>query len=87
MESQIIHKLKSVQAEKGLSDKEMAQRLGCSRQLYQMARTGKIPLGHKIIKGISVAFPELQADILIFLSESANKLSDEAKENDTAGIR
>lgn len=69
--------------ERGLSDKEMAGRLGCSRQLYQKTRAGMTPVGHKILKGISTTFPEFQPDILIFLSKGANKLADKDNGNDT----
>lgn len=83
----IISKLKGIQKDKGLSDREMAEKLGCSRQLYQMTRSGKIPLRHKVLQGISIAFPELQPDILFFLSSNANKLPNEANTNDTSRLR
>jgi len=77
--SELISKLQYIQANEGLADKEMARRLGCSRQLYQMTRTGKIPPGNKILKGISIAFPELQQDVIYFLSNNDNVLSNNVK--------
>ena len=37
----IVEKLVEVQGKHEFSDDQMADMLGCSRQLYQMARTGK----------------------------------------------
>jgi len=76
--SELTGKLKYMQVHEGLTDKEMAIRLGCSRQLYQMTRTGKIPPGNKILRGISAAFPELQQDVIYFLSRNDNRLSTNA---------
>lgn len=59
-----------------MSDMEMAQRLGCSRQLYQATRVGKLSLNNKIIKGILKAFPQLRDDVIYFLSYDAKKWSD-----------
>lgn len=72
MDNSIVSKLKDIQAREGLTDAEMAERLGCSRQLYQGTRTEKIPIGRRVIGGIPKAFPELQDDVLVFLSIDAN---------------
>lgn len=74
MVGNLVSTLRGIQKAEGLSDMEMAKRLGCSRQLYQMTRTGKIPLGKKILTGISAAFPELQQDVIYFLSNDANEI-------------
>jgi len=80
MLSGIISKLKGIQVREGLSDGDMAERLGCSRQLYQGTRTGRTPLGNKILKGITAAFPDLEQDVVIyFLSSDASKLPNNAK--------
>ena len=60
---------------------DMAERLNCSRQLYQGTRSGKIPPGNKILKGISIAFPDLQEDVIYFLSNDANRLPEGANRN------
>lgn len=78
MASELIRKIEKIQVEKGMSDKEMAKKLGCSRQLYQKTRNNNIPLGKRILRGICVAFPELQPDILFFLTRDANRLPDSA---------
>jgi len=68
VQSQVIDKLKGIQEREGMSDMKMAQRLVCSRQLYQATRTGKLPVNNKIIRGILKAFPELEQDVIYFLS-------------------
>jgi len=75
----VIGRLRDIQLSKRLADMEMARQLGCSRQLYQMTRSGKIPLGNKILKGILTTFPELEQDVIYFLSSNDKKLSDNAK--------
>ncbi len=80
MEVTLLTKIKEIQSREGLTDSEIAKRLNCSRQLYQGTRSGKIPLGTKILKGISAAFPELQADILIFLASDAKSCPNNAKD-------
>lgn len=57
---EFIGTLTALQKWQGLTDKEMADRIGCSRQLYQMTRTGKVPVGLTILRGSVAAFPELQ---------------------------
>jgi len=47
----ILGKIVQLQQNAGLSDRQMAKRIGCSRPLYQRTRTGKIPLGGRFIKG------------------------------------
>ena len=75
MQSKPIAKLIEIQTRVGLTDKEMAGSLGCSRQLWQMTRSGKIPLGNTMTKCISKNFPELHQDIIYFLAQSADKSS------------
>ena len=79
----LVSKLKEIQVANGLTDGEMAKRLNCSRQNYQKTRTGEIPLGNKLLKGISTAFPGLRKDVKaitnrIFLSCDANRIPEGA---------
>lgn len=77
-----IDKLKQVQSANGLTDLEMAQRLGCSRQLYQKTRTEQIPLGIKILRGVISAFPgELSKNAIYFLTSNADQLAEGADRN------
>jgi len=75
MLSKPIVKLSELQDKGELTDTEMAERLGCSRQLWQMTRTGRIPLSNTIIKCITRNFPDLQQDVIYFLAQDGDKLS------------
>jgi imidazoleglycerol-phosphate dehydratase len=44
-------KIVQLQQKQGLSDQQMAGKIGCSRPLYQRTRTGKIPVGGRFLKG------------------------------------
>ena len=48
-DSPVVAILRQIQKEKGLTDAGMAILIGCSRQLYQMTRTGKIKAGGKVL--------------------------------------
>ena len=45
----IVYRLFLFQKSRGYTDSQMAYLIGCSRQLYQMTRTGKITPGKKIL--------------------------------------
>lgn len=47
----ILKEIIELQQKKGFSDQQMANKIGCSRPLYQRTRTGKIPLGGRFLKG------------------------------------
>jgi imidazoleglycerol-phosphate dehydratase len=47
----ILAKIVQLQQKQGLSDQQMARKLGCSRPLYQRTRTGRIPVGGRFLKG------------------------------------
>ena len=81
MQSKPIAKLVELQVKGELTDREMAERLGCSRQLWQMTRSGRTPLGKTMAKCITRNFSELNQDIIYFLAQSADKLSNEGDRN------
>jgi imidazoleglycerol-phosphate dehydratase len=47
----VLKKIVQMQKTSGYSDQQMAEKIGCSRPLYQRTRTGKIAVGGKFIKG------------------------------------
>jgi imidazoleglycerol-phosphate dehydratase len=47
----ILARLVQLQQKNGYSDQQMANKMNCSRPLYQRTRTGRVPLGGKILKG------------------------------------
>ena len=67
----LLSDLRWIQYSQHLTDAGMAEKLGCTRQLYQMTRTYKIPLGLKILRGSIKAFPRLLPDAMYFLSPDA----------------
>jgi DNA-binding XRE family transcriptional regulator len=83
MNGELIAKLIEIQARAVLTDKEMAKQLGCSRQLWQMTRTRKIPPSNTIIKCISKNFPELHSDLIKFLAQDGDELSNSGAQNPT----
>lgn len=76
-------RLKEIQDREGFTDSQMAQLIGCSRQLYQMTRTSRVEIGTKILKGAVKAFPELSGDAFIFLTNGANEITGMPKSNTT----
>ena len=49
--NKVLQQVVQIQERGGFSDQYMADRLGCSRPLYQRTRTGKIPVGGRFLKG------------------------------------
>ncbi len=78
-----IQKKEHLTDKKCFTDEEMATKIGCSRQLYQMTRTEKIPVGFKILEGAVRAFPELQRSAIYFLMHGANKTTETADQHVT----
>jgi imidazoleglycerol-phosphate dehydratase len=48
---EIMEKVVQYQKTNGYSDQQMAEKIGCSRPLYQRTRTGRIPMGGTFLKG------------------------------------
>jgi len=49
--SEILNQVVQIQNSHGYSDQQMAEKIGCSRPLYQRTRTGRIPVGGTFLKG------------------------------------
>jgi len=47
----MLQKIIQLQQANGFSDQQMAEKIGCSRPLYQRTRTAKIPMGGTFLKG------------------------------------
>ncbi|MCJ7605925.1 MAG: imidazoleglycerol-phosphate dehydratase HisB [Dehalococcoidales bacterium] len=47
----VLERVIKLQESGGYSDQQMADKIGCSRPLYQRTRTGKIPVGGRFLKG------------------------------------
>jgi imidazoleglycerol-phosphate dehydratase len=49
--NELMEKVIQYQKDRGYSDQQMAEKIGCSRPLYQRTRTGRIPVGGTFLKG------------------------------------
>ena len=56
----ILEKVVKIQNTQDYTDSEMAQKIGCSRPLYQRTRTGKVPVGGTFLRG---AMQLIESDI------------------------
>jgi imidazoleglycerol-phosphate dehydratase len=54
----VLQQIIQYQNTKGLSDQQMADKIGCSRPLYQRTRTAKIPMGGTFIRGAMAVLEE-----------------------------
>jgi imidazoleglycerol-phosphate dehydratase len=53
---EVIEKVIRFQKDHGYSDQQMAEKIECSRPLYQRTRTGRIPVGGTFLKGAMKLF-------------------------------
>lgn len=63
----LIESLIEKQQAEHLSNTEFARRLGVSRALWDLVRTGKRGFGERMLSGIVHAYPELTPELLLFL--------------------
>ncbi len=59
--NEVLNKVVQIQNRRGYSDQQMAEKIGCSRPLYQRTRTGKIAVGGTFLKG-AMKLLSLEAD-------------------------
>jgi imidazoleglycerol-phosphate dehydratase len=77
---EIIEKVEKLQKESGYNDQQMADKIGCSRPLYQRTRTRKITAGGRFLKG---AIALLSSKIEASSSSVANR---EVKVNRSSAV-
>lgn len=63
-------RLLAIQSENGWNDREMAERLGCSRPLWSLIRQGKTEVSADLAVRAAGAFPELSVDLLELARDS-----------------
>ena len=78
----LIQSLADRQHELGLNNIEFAARLGISRQLWEMTKTGKRNVGVTLLGGIVRAFPELNDQVLAYLEMRATRTDRRPKTED-----
>lgn len=66
-------KLIAKQIELGLSDAEMAARLGVERAMWAMIRAGQAAMGLKTLEGVLDGFPEFSLDVMRLMAEKAEE--------------
>ena len=67
---EIIEKVEKLQKESGYNDQQMADKIGCSRPLYQQTRTRKITAGGRFLNG---AIALLSSKVEVSRSSVANR--------------
>jgi imidazoleglycerol-phosphate dehydratase len=72
----ILERVVRIQNTQGYTDSVMAQKIGCSRPLYQRTRTGKVPVGGTFLRG---AMQLLESDTSIRRTASLSRETSETK--------
>ena len=70
---------KLIQKQGDQSDYAFARMIGVKRSLWQLTRTGKLPIGVTVLKAIVQIYPELNADVLDYLRGENHDDSNEVK--------
>ena len=63
----LVRRLRSAQLNEGLTDEDMARRLGVSSSTLWMLYRGRRRPGAKLLRGMLRAFPELRAEVYAYL--------------------
>jgi transcriptional regulator with XRE-family HTH domain len=71
----LLDKLLAIQQRHHLSDRAFARKLGLSHDLWSKTRSGKTPIGHKVMRAAAQLFPELKDDLFDYLSLPSRQLS------------
>lgn len=66
---ELIKRLTQEQEKLGLSDRAFARKLGVSSALWAMTKTGKSPVGRKLMAATMREFPILANDIVQHLAQ------------------
>jgi len=70
----LLDKLRTIQETKKLTDKDMSEMLGISRQAWQLYRTDPDTLPKpKIYTGILRTYPELETDVIKYLKDGGKE--------------
>jgi len=64
----MLKKVVQLQETNGYSDQQMAEKIGCSRPLYQRTRTGRVPVGGTFLRGamklLASATPDTRTSVI-----------------------
>jgi len=76
----LLEKLVEKQSQSKLGDEAFAGKLGISRSYWINIKAGRMNIGISLLSGAVKAFPELQPEVLIFLSQNVNLPTENASE-------
>ena len=65
----LISNLQQLQAGFGWSQAKMAREIEVSTSLLSQVYSGKRTLGHSVIKGVAVRFPDLKEEVWLTLNQ------------------
>ncbi len=69
----LLEKLIDRQRSAGLSDRDMATRLGVSSPMWTMVRMGKANMGVRMLGGVVRSYPDLIPEVVFFLRGDRDK--------------
>ena len=68
--TQIREKLKAKQEVEGLNDQAFASKLGVSRTLWSLVKSGAREPGMKFVKAVMRTYPELTVEMMDFMRDA-----------------
>lgn len=69
----LVQRLMDKQKAEGIGDREFAAKLGISGGAWSMVRNGKRELGSKALSGVARLYPDLNEDILRYLTRDVSE--------------
>ena len=66
-DAELITILRARRDAAGISDTELASRLGISQPLWSRVQSGKRRVTRRVLEGAMAAFPDLTADVLFLM--------------------
>lgn len=71
----LVEDIKNLQTFRGLSDKELAQKLGVDPSTWSKIKNGHRPPGGKFLRAVAKQFPELRKALMGYLSNPSQTVS------------
>ena len=63
----LLERLRALQAERGLSDRQVADAMGIPRSTWQRTRAGDLPMTERVARAARNLFPQAEREITMFL--------------------
>ena len=68
----LLERLRALQAERGLSDRQVADAMGIPRSTWQRTRAGDLPMSERVARAARTLFPQAEREITMFLLYGAD---------------